>query len=129
MAQPGLTSQVELVRVMIQLVLLNRSTIYLTPALADVANNKGDRINKKIQSILARMTAVYPWADGMVKEEVAKISAAKPWKRKAGGVDVADVSPSKKANKSPSGKQGRGKKEIQVVKVEAEEDELESEES
>lgn len=72
---------------MIHLILSNRPTLYATPELAPVANNRGDRINKRAQAILGKLTALYPGAEGLVKEQMQLISGTKPWKRKAQGMD------------------------------------------
>ena len=78
--------------------------------MADVANNGGDRINKKIQQMLGRFVAAYPGSEGLVKEEVARMSASRSGERKSGS---EGGSPSKI-------KEGKKKPEIQ-------EDELYSE--
>ena len=108
----------------------NRATLYADPALADVNNNGGDRINKKTQQILRKLTDGMPGAEHAIKD------AATAGKAKGrGGKKEGTVSPGKKkangAGGSGSGTGSAGgsasstpKKRNKIAKSDSEVDEL-----
>ncbi|KAK4686731.1 hypothetical protein P7C73_g3398, partial [Tremellales sp. Uapishka_1] len=92
-----------MLRGMVALMLANRSQIYSIPGLAEVANNGGDRINKKIKQYLQKFVQGIPELENVVKEEAGKVgrggsSPGTPVKKAAAGgrSGKSKVSPAKK---------------------------------
>lgn len=104
-------------RAIVQTIIANRPAIYATPELADVNNNRGDRINKKIHQVLEEMLDANGVADAgaMVGGEIAKSKRAmratpspkktptKGKKRKAKDEDDEEVSGDEALKKSRNG--------------------------
>jgi hypothetical protein len=104
----GITdSELAVIRGIISNTLISRPTFYAIPELSNVANNRGDRINKKLQQVLKSMAAGVG-AEGMVAEELAKLGRTK--KAPGGGAGRGRASPAT----SKSKKQDRVKDEILV---------------
>jgi hypothetical protein len=87
--------------------------LYAIPELKDVANNGGDRINKKAQMLFQKLADSIPGGQGLVKEEVGKMSRS-PKKAAGGGAGHG----AKRDSGSPSKK----RKVKQDVKEEVSED-------
>lgn len=120
--------QLAVLRSIVQSTLSSRSTIYASDDLAEVNNNGGDRINKKIQQILGKLVSTYPGAENMVKEEVGKMGRG--GERKA--ADEGSGSPTKSPKRTPStggAKKGRASRKGAEAEEEAEEEDLEDESS
>ncbi|WVF71497.1 hypothetical protein IAT40_006303 [Kwoniella sp. CBS 6097] len=78
-------------RGMITQVLLHRSDIYAIPELSGVADNGGDRINKKIQQVLKKVCEGYPGANGLVEEVVKGLKGSKAATDGHGGGSVPNT--------------------------------------
>ncbi|GFZ43878.1 hypothetical protein JCM24511_01598 [Saitozyma sp. JCM 24511] len=106
--------------------LASRPALYALPELKPVSNNRGDRINKKLQQLLRKLEDAVPGAAGMVAQEVGKLGkrgSASPKKVKAAGAGAGGVVREQVA--SPGA--GRKRKRAEVKEEEADED-LEEEE-
>lgn len=104
----------------------SRPALYALPELKPVSNNRGDRINKKLQQLLRKLEDAVPGAAGMVAQEVGKLGksrSASPKKAKAAGAGAGGVVREQVA--SPGA--GRKRKRAEVKEEEADED-LEEEE-
>ncbi|EIW70345.1 hypothetical protein TREMEDRAFT_60835 [Tremella mesenterica DSM 1558] len=73
---------VDLVRGIVGIVLSSRMELYDRPSLRPVANNGGDRINKKTQSLLKAWAKSVPGAEKVVIEELARVTISKGYKKK-----------------------------------------------
>ncbi|KAL1411522.1 hypothetical protein Q8F55_002483 [Vanrija albida] len=96
-----------------------RSALYADTELADVNQKGGNRINTKLQQALNTFTKQFPGADGIVKEEVARLQAAKGGNKSGGGAPAPPADSKKRKAAAPdAGRRSPSKK----IKVERRED-------
>ncbi|KAK6910078.1 hypothetical protein I203_104107 [Kwoniella mangroviensis CBS 8507] len=81
-----------LLRGIIRQSLIHRSDIYQLPGLEGVSENGGDRINKKLQSILKKLSEKYP---GMVDEELKSLGRSRTKNGNSNGITTPTSSPKK----------------------------------
>ncbi|WOO80827.1 uncharacterized protein LOC62_03G004355 [Vanrija pseudolonga] len=69
--------QLSVLRHIVASSLAARPALYAQPQMAGVNGNGGSRINQKLQATLALLVKQFPEAEGMIKDEVAKLSGGK----------------------------------------------------